>query len=526
MREGDEDRLADLLIRWEELYEMGQDVSAAELCQDCPELEKPLADRIADLKRVAWVTEPQSPALHLYPRAEPLPGYRLIKQIGKGAFGEVWSADCLQEPLPRRFFWRKYKRYALKFISGRPDLAREVARSRLEQEGNARIRHITHPFILRLHRGARLGTTTVLITELAECSLEAHFQRLRGKISPLCVYIRALYLLRDVAEALDDLLSENSLIHLDVKPANLLLVNGRCKLADFGTVRAISSRSHEKGGVILAAPSESDPNRTTTTRYQSCAEVPWERGFRKGATLFTGAGAFTPQFAPPEAFQGKSSRSFDQYSLALTFCELVSGQVPFQGGADTQVEARAEGRMDLTWMLPAIKPVIARALEPRPENRFPSCMEFMEDMWKALRPLLREDKKANRWLSKTLAREARSRPEYAAEWKKWLGAGIASSALLRRVAPRSPSAFRTLGGRVVDLGRLLWPWAKGQRKWGSLMIEITLFFGLVVAMASGPALILDRWLGRLPSPEWGQKATEGAQLMRSFVLSRNPRVGR
>ena len=34
----DEERLADLLIQWEEILEQGRDVSAADLCKDCPQL--------------------------------------------------------------------------------------------------------------------------------------------------------------------------------------------------------------------------------------------------------------------------------------------------------------------------------------------------------------------------------------------------------------------------------------------------------------------------------------------------------
>src|SRR4051812_6052696 len=42
-----DDRLDALLLRWEELYEQGQDVPAEELCRDCPELAAELVGRIA-----------------------------------------------------------------------------------------------------------------------------------------------------------------------------------------------------------------------------------------------------------------------------------------------------------------------------------------------------------------------------------------------------------------------------------------------------------------------------------------------
>jgi FHA domain len=49
-------RLADdLLLRWEELYEQGQDVAAKELCRESPELTSLLEERIKTLKAVAWI---------------------------------------------------------------------------------------------------------------------------------------------------------------------------------------------------------------------------------------------------------------------------------------------------------------------------------------------------------------------------------------------------------------------------------------------------------------------------------------
>jgi outer membrane protein assembly factor BamB len=51
----DEERLADLLLSWEERFQQGDDLPADELCQGWPELVEPLAERIASLKRMAWV---------------------------------------------------------------------------------------------------------------------------------------------------------------------------------------------------------------------------------------------------------------------------------------------------------------------------------------------------------------------------------------------------------------------------------------------------------------------------------------
>jgi hypothetical protein len=106
----DVNRLADLLLKWEESYERGLDVPAEQLSRDCPELVPALAERIAALKRMAWVNKQkrndrktegttqgregptpvaENEAGCFGPGAEPIPGYRLIRKLGKGGFGEV-----------------------------------------------------------------------------------------------------------------------------------------------------------------------------------------------------------------------------------------------------------------------------------------------------------------------------------------------------------------------------------------------------------------------------------------------------
>ena len=42
-------------------------------------------------------------------------------------------------------------------------------------------------------------------------------------------------------------------------------------------------------------------------------------------------GGVTPVYAPPETFDGWVSRHSDQYSLAIVYQELLTGQRPFNG---------------------------------------------------------------------------------------------------------------------------------------------------------------------------------------------------
>ena len=52
-----EDRLGELLLRWDELRRQGRDVTARELCADCPELVEELARRIEAVRKMDSVLD-------------------------------------------------------------------------------------------------------------------------------------------------------------------------------------------------------------------------------------------------------------------------------------------------------------------------------------------------------------------------------------------------------------------------------------------------------------------------------------
>src|SRR5262245_59815740 len=85
-----------LVVRWQELRQQGQDVSAKELCAGCPELlddvkrqiqalasmEQFLAPTFADLPRASG--EKGAPQTHPC-----IPGYELLGEIASGGMGVV-----------------------------------------------------------------------------------------------------------------------------------------------------------------------------------------------------------------------------------------------------------------------------------------------------------------------------------------------------------------------------------------------------------------------------------------------------
>ncbi|MEM9827219.1 MAG: tubulin-like doman-containing protein [Planctomycetota bacterium] len=258
----------------------------------------------------------------LAPGIEPIEGYTLEAKIGEGGYGEVWRANA-----PGNI------KKAVKFVFGSPTESRAVR----ERKSLERIRGVRHPFLLTLERFEITGNQLIIVTELADGSLEDIYQRHRETGSCGIPRDSLFKHLSDAADALDYLHSEYGLQHLDVKPANLLMIGGHVKVGDFGLLKDL--------------------------RDVDCSVV----------------GGLTPIYAPPELFDGRPSPHSDQYSLAVMYQELLTGTRPFAGRTIAQLATQhVHSTPNLEPLPPRDRPVIARALEKNPERRFESCCELVE----------------------------------------------------------------------------------------------------------------------------------------------------
>src|SRR5262249_50799337 len=148
---------------------------------------------------------------------------------------------------------------------------------------------------------------------------------------------------RDAAEALDHMNEKHNLQHLDIKPRNLFLISDRVKVADFGLVKHLERVS--LSGLL---------------------------------------GGVTPLYAPPETLNGKLSERSDQYSLAIVYQELLTGQRPFNGKNARQLaQQHMQEEPELRPLPEAERPVVARALAKDPAKRFPSCLAFVRTLYAA-----------------------------------------------------------------------------------------------------------------------------------------------
>jgi eukaryotic-like serine/threonine-protein kinase len=267
------------------------------------------------------------------PDAEPIPGYRLIEPLGSGGFGEVWKCEA-----PGGLF------KAIKFVYGNLN-SLDVDGVRAEQELRSlqQVKEVRHPFVLSLDRIEIVEGELVIVMELADKSLhDAYLECQAAGLIGIPQYALLRYI-RDAAEALDHMNEKHNLQHLDIKPRNLFLVSERVKVADFGLVKHL-----ERHG---------------------------------GSGLMAGV---TPLYASPETFNGQISDRSDQYSLAIVYQELLTGQRPFTGKSVRQIaQQHLQAEPELRALPEVERPVIARALAKDPAKRFPNCKAFIRALYNA-----------------------------------------------------------------------------------------------------------------------------------------------
>jgi len=217
------------------------------------------------------------------PAGSMLAGYRVERELGRGATGAVYLAR--DEHLDRLV--------ALKVLP--PELsADERFRARFLRESRVAAR-LEHPAIVPIYAaGEADGLLYLAMRFVAGGDLRDLIKR-EGRLEP----DRALAILRPVADALDAAHAAD-LIHRDVKPGNILVGPGdRAYLADFGLAKhAATVNSLSREGI------------------------------------FSG----TVDYVAPEQIQGEEvDGRADVYALACVLFEVLAGRPPFARDSDLAV---------------------------------------------------------------------------------------------------------------------------------------------------------------------------------------------
>lgn len=264
------------------------------------------------------------------PRVDAVPkGFRVVKTLGQGGMGVVYEAVDLG----------LQRTVALKKL--RPEVADNAReRGRFLKEART-VAALKHPNIVEIHAVHEDAEGLFIVFERVPGET-LHELLGRGPVPPA----EAAALLKQIAAALDYAHGQG-VVHQDLKPANVMIHAGQAKVMDFGIARRVQE----------------------TLSTMSKIEV-----------------AGTPAYMSPEQEQGVVTPSADVFALGACAYETLTGALPFPTGgmmlkAQKMYRKPSEASPGLK---PGVDAVIARALEPRPEDRWPSASSFVDALSRAL----------------------------------------------------------------------------------------------------------------------------------------------
>jgi serine/threonine-protein kinase len=254
---------------------------------------------------------------------EKFEGHVVDEALGHGGYATVYRARVEDRDV------------ALKVLNDDHRDFTHIARLRREFEF---ARRLIHPHIVTVYDRGTAWLSMELITG--------------GGIRTVGTMAERLAALEQIADALDHT-HNRAIVHCDVKPANILMRQGKLSavLIDFGVAHAITDD-------IGHRPSQIE------------ASLP---------------------YAAPELITGHApTGATDEYALACTVVELITGSTPFTapsglGLIDAHLHSPPPRRSrEIPWLPRVFDTIVAKALAKAPEDRYASCREFVSLITRAL----------------------------------------------------------------------------------------------------------------------------------------------
>lgn len=249
-----------------------------------------------------------------------VPGYEIVNKLGGGVFGMVFKA-------------RKQsigKDYAIKFLKVDDEVVRDAVLRELRTVDF--FAQIDHPNLVAIEdKGEVDGIPYIIMSYAGEESLRKRLEA--GRLSreeALRIFVQAA---RGVQA-----LHERSLVHFDLKPANIFLKGDIARVGDYGLSKLIT---------------------------ESRNSLSFGRG--------------TPYYMAPEMLQRRGDARSDVYSLGVLLYECLTGDVPFRGDSEWEVLRKHEAQVP-EWpadLDEADRRVLERCLAKDPEDRFQSAGDLL-----------------------------------------------------------------------------------------------------------------------------------------------------
>ncbi len=260
---------------------------------------------------------------------EPVPGYRILDNLGEGGFARVFLAE--QTALERNV--------ALKVMS--PKLADDVDYcERFLREGKTLARLSDHSDIVTIFDIGQAGKFYYMAMEyLGGPDLQQRIAAdgYQGDVNPV---------LRTVANALQHAHS-SGVIHRDIKPGNVLFRNdGSAVLSDFGIAKSTSSMDN--------------------------------------TLTMAGAQIGTPSYMSPEQCKGESDIDgrADLYSLGAMLYEMLTGKKPYTAADPMSVMLAHIGEPvpELPPEHARYQPVLNQLMAKQPDDRYADANDLLKDL--------------------------------------------------------------------------------------------------------------------------------------------------
>ncbi|MCA8969502.1 MAG: serine/threonine protein kinase [Planctomycetes bacterium] len=250
-------------------------------------------------------------------------GYEIVHKLGGGVFGVVFKArkESIGKP------------YAIKFLKiDDPSVKAQVLH---ELDQVSLFAQVDHPNLVSIEdRGMVDGIPYIIMGYAGEETLKSRLEESRlSEEDALRIFVQ---IARGV-QALHD----HSLIHFDLKPANVFLRGDIARVGDYGLSKLVC---------------------------ESRMSLSFGRG--------------TPYYMAPEMLQRRGDHRSDIYSLGVILYECLTGDVPFKGDSEWEVLKGHEQR-PVPWpeSLPAShRAILERMLAKEPGDRFQSVDHVLQSL--------------------------------------------------------------------------------------------------------------------------------------------------
>ena len=250
-------------------------------------------------------------------------GYEISSKLGGGMFGLVFKAQ--KQSIG--------KDYAIKFLKVDDGEVRRAVLMELEQVKY--FAQVDHPNLVAIEDRGEVDGIPYLVMSYA--GLQTLRDLLPGEPEQRPELVNYfLQACRGVSA-----LHERSLVHFDLKPANVFLKGGVARVGDYGLSKLVA---------------------------------------HSGGSLSMGRG--TPYYMAPEVMQRRGDQRSDIYSLGVMLYEILVGRVPFQGDSEWEVLKKHEQQQ------PEFPPelprrycaLLRRALAKAPAERFQRVDDLVAEL--------------------------------------------------------------------------------------------------------------------------------------------------